>query len=89
MDIRNQEAQRFQQSVRNAREDYISAKRRYQSALSTAVDTKFSSDGATGLRIASQEYRRSLERYNAAVNRWAEHLKAFDLNRKTGSTSHL
>lgn len=71
-----QEASDLQEGVREAREDYIRAKRKYTTALSVALDTKFSSDGVTGLRIASQEYRRSLERYSAAVNRWAEQLKA-------------
>jgi hypothetical protein len=75
MDLRSPEAQRLQEGVGKKREDYVNAKRKYQAALSIALDTNFSSDGTTGLRIASQEYRRSVESYRIALNRWADHLK--------------
>ena len=76
MELRSSETQRLQDAVRAARDKYVNARRKYETALLVAADTKLSSDATTGLRIASQEYRRSLERYSAAVNRWAEHLRA-------------
>ena len=83
MDLRSLEAKRLQQVVHRSRQDYVNAKRKYDFALATAVDTRFSSDGAKRLRIASEEYRRPLERYSFAFNQWAEYLRVSNHAHKT------
>jgi hypothetical protein len=82
MDLRSSEARRLQQVVHKSWRDFVNAKRNYDFALSTAIDTRFSSDGAMGSRIASRD-RRSLERYSSAVNQWAEYLQVSNHEHQT------
>lgn len=72
MDLRSTEAQLLREKVQETKVRFLSAQQQYEHALAIAVDTQFSSDGATGLRTASRNYASALKEYSGAVKDLAD-----------------
>jgi len=73
-DFKSADSQRLQAEVRRAEAVFKQAQREYNLALSVAVDTSFSADGSSGLRISARRYSAALREYSEAVGHWTDHV---------------